>query len=76
MSGRFANGISTDSNKAIENYKKACDLGSKDYCYILASRYSTGKHVEADIPKAKEIFKRLCDVNYQDSCIRLKYIEE
>ena len=61
MSYAKGQGVKQDYKKAIELFKKACDLGDATGCYNLGVFYAKGQGVKQDYKKAAELFKKACD---------------
>lgn len=60
----FGKGVEQDSVKAMEYYKRGCDLTDKDNvgaCYQLAVGYDKGYGVTKNEPKAMSYFQKACD---------------
>jgi TPR repeat protein len=65
--------IKRDPAKAIELYRKACDLGELSGCVNLGAEMYAGTNVPRDVPAGLEILKRACNVDKQQwSCDFLK----
>ena len=65
---------SGNKTKAVELYKKACDIGLSKGCYNLAFHYDTGNGVQQDKRKAVEFFEKTCNLGYSKGCFALGFI--
>ena len=55
-------------SKAIENYKKSCDLKYGIACLDVAAMYSNGTRVKKNRKKASEYYGKACDYGYAGGC--------
>lgn len=58
----------TDTNKAIQYYKKACDYGYDIACKDLGDIYQGKKGVSPNYLLALEYHEKACDLGRKDSC--------
>lgn len=61
-------GVRQDYAKAVEYYKKGCDLGYDAPCLALAKMYMEGKGVPRNRSSAKRLFGKACDLGEQVAC--------
>ncbi|HJF82550.1 tetratricopeptide repeat protein [Helicobacter pullorum] len=61
-------GIKKDATKAMELYRRACDLGNTEGCTELGDNYARGHGVRQDYKKAMEFFGKACDLGEQKGC--------
>ena len=66
----YANGtkIRQNYNKAIQLFKKGCDLKVSNACYNLAILHYNGQGVKTNLTTAKELFGKACDYGDQSGC--------
>jgi hypothetical protein len=57
------------ATRALEAFRKACDVGQAEGCLQMGALYSTGKGVRKDPARAFAIFSRNCDAGYQSACV-------
>lgn len=61
-------GVRQDYHKAIELYKKACDMKYGKSCSALGSMYEEGEGVRQNLSTAKQYFGKACDLGSQNGC--------
>ena len=60
-----------DIYNAIQDYKKACDLGHAGGCNNLGVLYKNGQGVRQDYAKASELFQKACNLGHARGCFNL-----
>lgn len=68
-------GVAVDIKKAVDLYKKACDLNPWT-CSMLGDAYLRGSGVEKSKPKAKELYSKACSAGSDDGCDALQSIDK
>lgn len=68
-------GLAKSGEKALEYYKKGCELKHKGMCHAVGVMYFEGKSVPKSTEKAKEYLKKGCDLKNYLSCMGLKDLE-
>lgn len=67
-------GVEENKSKAIEFFKKACELNNTKSCTNLGIIYDNGKEIEKDKTKAVKFYKKACDLNGSVACSNLGYM--
>jgi len=65
---QYGKGVTTDLDKAVRLYQKACDGGEAEGCFNLGSAYFNGDGVARDIDKAMKLFQKACDGGDMEGC--------
>lgn len=60
--------VSKNNFKAVELYRKACDMNYEEGCNSLGLMYENGKGVRKDTSKALEYFGKACDLKSDEGC--------
>jgi TPR repeat protein len=60
--------IERDYGKAMENYKRSCELKYGLACLSIAYMYANSEGVEQSREKASEYFAKACDYGYVGGC--------
>lgn len=69
-------GVRQDYAKAVEYYKKGCDLGYALPCKRLADLYMVGKGVPRNRSSAKRLFGKACDLGEQEACNKYRELNQ
>ena len=69
-------GVRQSYEKALQYYKKACDLGNGNGCGMVGAFYHDGVVVKQNLSKAKELFGKACDLGEQIGCDNYKKLKE
>lgn len=64
----FGKGVRQDFNKAMQYYKKSCDLGNGEGCYIMAMLYYGGSGVQKDLKRAIKLWTKSCELENASGC--------
>ena len=64
-------GVKQDYKKAIDYYKKACDMGDTGACNNYGGMFYDGEGVEQNYTKAVELYKKACDMGSETACSNL-----
>lgn len=64
----FGEGVRQDYSKAMQYYKKSCDLGSGDGCYSMAMLYYWGSGVQKDLKRAIKLWTKSCELENASGC--------
>ena len=65
-----------DYFKAMQFYKKACDLGNASGCNNLGSLYAKGRGVKQNESIAKQYYGKACDFGDQMGCDNYRILNE
>lgn len=68
---RDGQGARQDYGKAMQYYKKACDLDDGNGCMQMGILYYNGQGVQRDLNRARELSDKSCKLNYEYGCIML-----
>jgi TPR repeat protein len=71
----WGKGVRKDYTRAVELYKKACDMGDGWGCKSLGGMYEYGEGVAKDSTRARELYKKACDLGAEIGCKFLKSME-
>lgn len=69
-------GVRQDYAKAVEYYKKGCDLGYAISCERLGDLYMKGKGVTRNRSSAKRLFGKACDFGSQEACNQYRELNQ
>lgn len=69
-------GVRQDYAKAVEYYKKGCDLGYALPCERLGDLYMVGKGVPRNRSSAKRLFGKACDLGEQEACNKYRELNQ
>lgn len=72
----FGEGVRQDYAKAVEYYKKGCDLGYAAPCEGLGNLYMEGKGVPRNRSSAKRLFGKACDLGEQKACNKYRELNQ
>ena len=73
---KFGKGVRQDYFKAVQYYKKACDLGSASGCNNLGYNYDKGLGVKQNESTAKQYYGKACDLGHQMGCDNYRILNE
>lgn len=69
---QYGKGVTTDLDKAVRLYQKACDSGVMFGCIQLGIFYQYGRGVTEDLSKAAQLYKKVCDGGEMLGCDLLR----
>jgi TPR repeat protein len=72
----YRNGVKQDYFKAVEFYRKSCDLNDGFSCVLLGFSYAEGEGVKQDDFKAVAFYQKACDLNDGIGCVNLGHAYE
>lgn len=61
-------GVRQSYEKALQYWKKACDLGNGGGCFLTGGAYYNGKGVKKDLKTAIKFFAKSCELEYGGGC--------
>jgi uncharacterized protein len=64
--------VAKDLPRAGTLFKRACDGGNSNGCFVLGAMYANGRGVAKDLPRAATLYKQACDAGMAAGCSELR----
>lgn len=70
--GSFGRKYLVDAELITDLYRRGCELGAAESCYLLAGRLRYGRGVDEDLEQAIAVAKKACEANSDRGCTRFR----